>query len=65
LKPTKQNPIINTMDLVLTNNYLFKGVGLGYGRQSYIVILMEENEVPRENHQPVESQWRTLSQNVV
>jgi hypothetical protein len=32
---------------------------------SYIVLLMEENGVPGENHQPVESQWRTLSQNVV
>ena len=26
---------------------------------------MAENGVPGENHQPVESQWHTLSQNVV
>ena len=26
------------------------------------VLLVEETEVPRENHRPVESQWQTLSQ---
>ena len=29
------------MDLVLTNNYLFKGVGLGYGRQLYFHCLLK------------------------
>jgi hypothetical protein len=29
------------------------------------VLLMEETRVPRENHQPVASQWQTLSHNVV
>ena len=29
------------------------------------VLLVEETGVPRENHQPVESHWQTLSHNVV
>jgi len=29
------------------------------------VLLMDETEVPRENHQPVASHWQTLSYNVV
>jgi hypothetical protein len=29
------------------------------------VLLVEESEVPRENHPPVPSQWQTLSHNVV
>jgi hypothetical protein len=28
------------------------------------VLLVEESEVPRENHPPVPSQWQTLSHNV-
>ena len=29
------------------------------------VLLVEETEVPRDNHQPVGSHWQTLSYNVV
>jgi hypothetical protein len=29
------------------------------------VILVEETEVPRENHRPVASQWQALIHNVV
>ena len=29
------------------------------------VLLVEETEVPRENHGPVASHWQTLSHNVV
>jgi len=29
------------------------------------VLLVEETEVPRENHRPVVSHWQTLSHNVV
>jgi hypothetical protein len=30
-----------------------------------LVLLMEEIEVPGENHRPFASHWQTLSQNVV
>jgi hypothetical protein len=30
-----------------------------------LVLLMEETEVPGENHQPAASHWQTLSHNVV
>jgi hypothetical protein len=29
------------------------------------VIIVDENGVPRENHQPVASHWQTLSHNAV
>ena len=30
-----------------------------------LVLLVEETEVPGENHQPAASHWQTLSHNVV
>jgi hypothetical protein len=30
-----------------------------------VILLMEETEAPRENHRPVASRWKTLSQNVI
>jgi hypothetical protein len=31
----------------------------------WFVLLVEETGIPKENHQPVESHWQTLSHNVV
>jgi hypothetical protein len=31
----------------------------------WLVLLIEETEVPGENHRPVDSHWQTLLQNVV
>ena len=31
----------------------------------WLVLLVEETRVPRENHQPATSHWQTLSHNIV
>jgi hypothetical protein len=38
------------------------GLGLGFGLWC---LLVEETEIPQENHWPVASHWQTLSNNVV
>ena len=39
--------------------------GGGYGVSWRSVLLLEETEIPGENHRPVSSHWQTLSHNVV